>query len=183
MGVKDLAITAKESLSLKNVRSNRGSVSVLIFTLFILTLITLLILADISSIYLAKRSLTQVTEGAAQRGARNLDSKEYYKNAYTLKKLASNILSGGDQDPGIPIDCAKASHDAVSTLNDWNLLNNSVARRNIKDVSITDISCDGFQIAILTSAVATLPIVLPFTGISEVHITSHVGIFDERKIP
>lgn len=182
MGIKDFTLGVKVSASSKILRNNRGSVSILILGLFVLTLITLLILADISSIYLAKRTLTQVTEEAAQRGARNLDSQEYYKSIYTLKNLASNILSERDQDPGIPIDCAKASRDAVATLEDWDVLNNSITWRHIKDVSVTDISCDGFQIALLSSAIATLPFVLPFTGISEVHITSHVGIFDERKI-
>ena len=182
MGIRDFTSGAKVSVSPRILKNNRGSVSILILGLFVLTLITLLILADISSIYLAKRTLTQVTEEAAQRGVRNLDSQEYYKSTYTLKNLASNILSGGDQDPGIPIDCAMASRDVVATLKDWDLLNNSITRRHIKDISITDISCDGFQIAILTSAIATLPFVLPFTGISEVRITSHVGIFDERKI-
>lgn len=146
-----------------------------------MTLLTLLVLTDISSIYLAKRSLTQVTEAAAQRGARNLDLAKYYSGTYTVKKLASNLLNGPDQDPGIPIDCSKAYIDANTSLNDLSSLENAVTRDNLKNVTLLEISCDGFQLSIITSAIAKLPFVLPFTGISELRITSRVGIFDERK--
>lgn len=67
--------------------------------------------------------------------------------------------------------------------NDWASLASAIIRDNLKDTSILEISCDGFQISLITTAVAKIPFVLPFTGISEVRITSRVGIFDERKNP
>ena len=173
----------RKYLSVKTLNNDRGSLSLLIFSLFILTLFTLLILTDISSIYLAKRSLTQITEAAAQRGASHLDTAKYYSSTYTIKNLASNILNGGEEDPGIPIDCQNATRDARETLNDWTSLGSAIIRDNLKDTSILEISCDGFQISLITTAVAKIPFVLPFTGISEVRITSRVGIFDERKNP
>ena len=59
------------------IRDERGSLSVLIMSLFLTIVATLLILTNISSVYLAKRSLTQITEAAAQRGVRNLDLDAY----------------------------------------------------------------------------------------------------------
>jgi len=54
-------------------KDERGSISILIMGLFLLSVITLMVLTNISSVYLAKRTLTQATEAAAQRGVRNLD--------------------------------------------------------------------------------------------------------------
>ena len=82
----------------------RVSLSLLIMSLFITIVITLLILTDISSIYFAKRALTQATEAAAQRGVRNLDLEAYYRGEYNASRLALNLLGNSEVDPGIPID-------------------------------------------------------------------------------
>ena len=59
-------------------KDEKGSISILIMGLFLLSVIILMVLTDISSVYLAKRTLTQATEAAAQRGVRNLDLSKYY---------------------------------------------------------------------------------------------------------
>jgi hypothetical protein len=164
------------------VSDERGSLSVLILSFFMTIVITLLILTDISSIYFAKRSLTQATEAAAQRGVRNLDLEKYYKSKYNLTRMILNMTEARETDPGIPIDCLKGRVDAYSTIADFSRNRETLLGSHIGDIRIQDIQCDGYQLSLRTTAVAQLPFVLPFIGIESVEISSQVGTFDERKI-
>jgi hypothetical protein len=163
-------------------QDDRGSISLLILGLFMLTLITLIVLTDVSSIYIAKRALTQATEAAAQRGVRNLDLEKYYAREYNANRLAVNLLSNGEKDPGIPIDCEKGRSDSISALRDWGTLGGAVSRKNLSNIQVEDFQCDGYEIGIFSSAKASLPFVLPFFGLETVDIFSRVGTFAERKI-
>ena len=171
-----------QKLREKLLRDERGSISVLIMGLFLLSVITLMVLTDISSVYLAKRTLTQATEAAAQRGVRNLDLQKYYEKSYTAVRFGLNLLGDGEKDPGIPIDCTKGRLDAVDAMNSWIGLDASITRKNLLAIKIEEISCDGFELGIRTSARVVLPFRLPLLNQSEVAITSKVGIFDERKV-
>jgi hypothetical protein len=166
----------------KLLRDERGSISILIMGLFLLSVITLMVLTDISSVYLAKRTLTQATEAAAQRGVSNLDLQKYYEKSYTAVRFGLNLLGDGEKDPGIPIDCVKGRADAVDAMNSWIGLDASITRKNLLAIRIEEISCDGYELGIRTSAQVVLPFNLPFLNQSEVPITSKVGIFDERKV-
>ncbi len=97
-------------------RDEKGSISLLIMSLFMASLLVSVTLTNISSIYLAKRALTQATEAAAQRGVRNLDTDSYYQSEYNLWDFAENLLGEGETDPGIPIDCVKGRVDATDAL-------------------------------------------------------------------
>ena len=165
---------------LGKLKDERGSLSLLIFSLFILTLFTALIFTDISTVYLAKRSLTQATEAAIQRGSRNLDEEAYYKGKYSLASVAMNLAGVGETDPGIPIDCAKGSRDVYQALRDWSEGGSELNRINLQRMEVDDIQCDGFQISVKTSADAELPFNLPFINIERVHLTASIGAFDER---
>lgn len=166
----------------KLLHDERGSISILIMGLFLLSVITLMVLTDISSVYLAKRTLTQATEAAAQRGVRNLDLSRYYERKYTAVRFGLNLLGDGEKDPGIPIDCSKGRADAVDAMNSWIRMDASITRKNLAAIRIEEITCDGFELGILTTAKVKLPFTLAFLGQSDVAITSRVGIFDERKI-
>jgi hypothetical protein len=167
---------------LLSIRDERGSLSVLIMSFFLTIVTTLLILTNISSVYLAKRSLTQITEAAAQRGVRNLDLDAYYRNQYNATKLALNVLGDGERDLGIPIDCQKGASDALNSISDLSSGANGLTRENLSEIKVEDIECDGYQISLRTSATVTLPFILPFTGIKELQVVSEVGSFGERKI-
>jgi hypothetical protein len=171
-----------EKIRNKILRDESGSISILIMGLFLLSVITLMVLTDISSVYLAKRTLTQATEAAAQRGVRNLDLQKYYEKSYTAVRFGLNLLGDGEKDPGIPIDCTKGRLDAVDAMNSWIGLDASITRKNLLAIKIEEISCDGFELGIRTSARVVLPFRLPLLNQSEVAITSKVGIFDERKV-
>lgn len=160
----------------------KGSISILIMGLFLLSVITLMIVTDISSVYLAKRSLTQATEAAAQRGVRNLDFEKYYEDKYTAIRFGLNLLGDGEKDPGIPIDCEKGRRDAGEALRNWQKLDYTITRTNLNSIQIEEISCDGYELGILTTARVKLPFALPFLNKSDVEISSRVGILDERKI-
>ena len=161
-------------------RDDRGSLSVLILGLFLVTLITLMILTDVSSVYFAKRSLTQATEAAAQRGVRNLDLGSYYRGEYNIKTFIRNL--SGERDPGIPIDCEKGCKDSINVISEFSRDRESLLGSQLGEIRVDQISCDGYQLSIQTSSTARLPFVIPFINIGSVEITSHVGAFDERKI-
>jgi hypothetical protein len=163
-------------------RDERGSLSILILSLFMTILLTLIILSDISSIYFAKRSLTQVTEAAAQRGVRNLDMDAYYRGKYNANQLFINLTGQAERDTGIPIDCEKGRVDALSAIQDFSRNREQSLGHQLGEIRVDSISCDGFQLSIRTSSVARLPFLLPFVDIDKVEISSEVGTFDERKV-
>jgi hypothetical protein len=165
----------------KFIKDERGSLSLLIMSLFLITLILLAILTDISSMYLAKRSLTQATEAAAQRGGRNLDLDNYYRGEYNFNRFQLDVMGMGQTDPGIPIDCSKGVRDAVSTLHDWSNGGPSIKRRNMSEISLVDVRCNGYEISLRTSSVVKLPFVLPFIGLDRFTIYSSIGSIDQRK--
>ena len=60
-------------------KSEAGSISVIVIGLFVITVASLMVMTDVSSIIVAKRSLVQATEAAAQRGVHTLDKSKYYQ--------------------------------------------------------------------------------------------------------
>jgi Flp pilus assembly protein TadG len=162
-------------------KDDRGSISLIVMALFMLTMVTTAILSDISSIYFAKRSLTQATEAAAQRAVRNLDLAAYYRGEYNSTRSLLSLAGYGESDPGIPIDCTKGELDARSALSDWSAAGRTVMRSNLGAINLEKLSCDGYRFALTTSSTAALPFLFPFINISKVRITSTVGSVDERK--
>ena len=88
-----------------------GSISVLVFGLFIVVLLASVVLTDISAIIVAKRSLIQATESAAQSAAHALDLETYYQGKHSALSFLVT-----DASPVIPIDCAAANTRAAETL-------------------------------------------------------------------
>ena len=155
-------------------------------SLFMSTLIVLVILTNISSIYLAKRALTQASEAAVQRGVRNLDLQRYYQSDYNFWQFAWNLTGEGETDPGIPIDCQKGRDDALSAMEKWMQLSESKetanGRENLEGIRVNRVECDGYQLTISTSADAHLPFVLPFINLDHVKISATVASIAQRKI-
>lgn len=158
----------------------RGSISVITIGLFLLILTTSLVLTDISSIYLAKRSLSLATEAALQRGMKNLDESAYYSGEYNFNQLLVNGFGAGETDPGIPIDCEKGLQDIQEVLASWQERGTASVRENVAAVRLTNFECDGYQIYIESAAVARIPLPIPFINIDEVAIHSFAGAIGER---
>lgn len=161
-------------------KEEKGSISILIFGLFTILLTLSMVLTDISAVYLAKRSLTLITESAAQRGMKNLDKESYYSGEFNLSRMAANMIGGSEEDPGIPIDCRAGSSDAEETIFQGNDGASPLSRSNLRDIHMTAFDCDGFTISLETSALAILPIPIPFINVEEIRIYSVAGAIGER---
>lgn len=161
--------------------NEEGSISLVVFALFITTVSTLLVVTDIAAIGIAKRSLTQATEAAAQRGVRNLNESAYYKGEFDASTQVRNLLGVGPSDPGVPIDCSKAIGDAQGALLDWSYGPKPLRRVEISNLSISKLECDGFGIQLVTRATAHLPLTIPFVNLNSVVITSTVATKNERS--
>ena len=150
------------------------------------TLIVLVILTNISSIYLAKRALTQASEAAVQRGVRNLDLQRYYQSDYNFWQFAWNLTGEGETDPGIPIDCQKGRDDALSAMEKWMQLSESKetanGRENLEGIRVNRVECDGYQLTISTSADVRLPFLLPFINLDYIEISTTVASIAQRRI-
>jgi len=170
-------------MDIKNrfLREEKGSISLVVIALFLVTVMCSLIVVDIASVGIAKRSLTQATEAAAQRGVRNLNLDAYYSGEFDLTTMASNLFGIGPNDPGIPIDCSKAIGDAEGALMDWTNGDKSLRRREITALRISDIECDGFGIQLITEATSRLPITIPILMPDSVQISARVSTTNTRK--
>jgi len=165
---------------LKRLRSESGSISLVVMALFVVSLSSILVITDVAAVAIAKRSLTQATEAAAQRGVRNLDKTSYYRGEFDATTQARNLFGIGPSDPGVPIDCSKALGDAEGALADWSSGTNSLRRVEITNLKISRIECDGFGIQLITQATAKLPLVLPFFNLDSVEISSKVSTTNTR---
>jgi hypothetical protein len=166
---------------LKRLRSESGSISLVVIALFIVSLSSILVITDVAAVAIAKRSLTQATEAAAQRGVRNLDKTSYYRGEFDATTQARNLFGIGPSDPGVPIDCSKTLGDAEGALAAWSSGPNSLRRVEITNLQISRIECDGFGIQLITQATAKLPLVLPFFNLDSVEISSKVSITNIRS--
>jgi len=162
-------------------KDEKGSISLLVLALFLISVVTSLIITDVAAVTMAKRSLTQATEAAAQRGVRNLNREAYYSGEFDLSTMAGNIFGIGPKNPGVPIDCFKALGDSQGALAEWAGGPGSLRRIELSDIAIRDIQCDGFGIQLLTTATAHLPIVIPFLKIESIVVTARVSTTNTRK--
>ena len=165
---------------IKLLRSESGSISLVVMSLFIVSLSSIFVVTDVAAVAIAKRSLTQASEAAAQRGVRNLDKTSYYRGEFDLSTQAQNLFGVGPSDPGVPIDCSKALGDAEGALADWSSGSKSLRRVEITNLKISRIECDGFGIRLVTQATAQLPLVLPFFNLDSVEISSDVSATNTR---
>ena len=167
-----------------------GSISVLVFGLFIVVLLASVVLTDISAIIVAKRSLIQATESAAQSAAHALDLETYYQGKHSALSFLVT-----DASPVIPIDCAAANTRATETLSDIastaaptsSLTKSSTAaegkliRPELSDLRISQFQCNGTEVLITTTAKAKLPIALSLFSFESVSLTASAGTTSVKK--
>jgi hypothetical protein len=169
-----------QNLLWKKLSSQQGSISVLTFGLFGIVLVTALILANITAVYVAKRTLTLAAEAAVQQGVKNLDLSAYYVGENNLSRAAVTLLGLGESDPGIPIDCNAGAKDIEMVLKSWSDRETDVHSKNLSSIEIESIACDGFQMEITASASVLIPIPIPFINLEEVRIQSRASAIPER---
>lgn len=167
-----------------------GSISVLVLGLFIVVLLASVVLTDISAIIVAKRSLIQATESAAQSAAHALDLETYYQGKHSALSFLVT-----DASPVIPIDCAAANTRAAETLSDIessapptsSLTRSSTTakgkliRPELSDLRISQFQCNGTEVLITTTAKAKLPIALSLFSFESVSLTASAGTTSVKK--
>ena len=175
MGLKQVYVRLK---------SEDGSISVLVFGLFAVVLLSGVVLTDISAVIVAQRSLVQATESAAQSAAHALDLETYYRGKHSALSLLVN-----DPSPVIPIDCEMASSRASETLADianttnrnYGSSSKELLRRELSNVSISEFQCNGTEVLITTSAKAWLPISLSLFSFESVDLSASAGTTSVKK--
>jgi len=164
-------------------KNEDGSISVLVFGLFAVVLLSGVVLTDISAVIVAQRSLVQATESAAQSAAHALDLDTYYQGKHSA---LSFLVS--DESPIIPIDCKAASSRASETLADIANTSNrnygsskQLLRRELSDVRISEFQCNGTEVLITASAKAWLPISLSLFSFESVDLSASAGTTSVKK--
>jgi len=154
-----------------------GSISVLVFGLFAVVLLSSVVLTDISSIIVAHRSLVQATESAAQSAAHALDLDTYYQGKHSVLSFLVT-----DASPVIPIDCEAANTRASETLADVSRNSNTkLIRQELSDIQISNFQCNGTEVLITTSAKAGLPISLSLFSFESVDLSASAGTTSIKK--
>ena len=175
----------------RRLKGEDGSVSVLVFGLFAVVLLSGVVLTDISAVIVAQRSLVQATESAAQSAAHALDLDTYYQGKHSA---LSFLVS--DASPVIPIDCKAASSRASETLADiantanqnyggtsyqFGGSNRQLVRRELSNVHISEFQCNGTEVLITASAKAWLPISLSLFSFESVDLSASAGTTSVKK--
>ena len=152
-----------KSKPLKVLGDETGSLVILIFTLFLLLIISSFAIVDVSDSFLAKRELVAIGEVAITRAAHQISLSRYY---------SGNILmdsSGGDGAAfRIPLDC-HAAFAAFQAEVSASLLRNRL-------VAITFWSCQNDEATGTLQVNIPLLLKLPFgIGAGGTNISSSVG--------
>ena len=151
-----------------------GSIAVVVIGLFVITVASLMVMTDVSALIVAKRSLVQATEAAAQRGVHTLDKASYYQgkaNMFTVPMA----LATGRPHPSIPIDCNRGGLEVLLELNSWSRDQGDMKWQQLKGVQLTNYQCDGQSLAIGTRSEVNLPFRVPFTSTDSVFLTASAG--------
>ena len=154
--------------------SEDGSISVVVIGLFVITVASLMVMTDVSALIVAKRSLVQATEAAAQRGVHTLDKSEYYQGKANIF-TAPMALATNREHPSIPIDCTRGGVEVLLELNSWSNDESDMKWQQLKGIQLTNFSCDGASLEISTRSEMKLPFKVPFTTTDSVFLTATVG--------
>ena len=154
--------------------SEGGSISVVVIGLFVITVASLMVMTDVSALIVAKRSLVQATEAAAQRGVHTLDKSEYYQGKANMF-TAPMAVATHRAHPVIPIDCARGGVEVLLELNSWSNDESDMKWQQLNGIQLTNFSCDGASLEISTRSEMQLPFKVPFTTTNSVFLTATAG--------
>ena len=162
----------------KRLTDESGSLSVVIIGLFTITVTSLMVMSDIASVFVAKRSLVQATEAAAQRGVHTLDESAYYVGKGNMFTAPLAALTARPHR-SIPIDCNRAVFNVMLELHNWSNDEGAMKRNELKGIVLTDLQCDGTSIEISTYAEVVFPFRVPFTRMDSAFLTASAGTTNE----
>ena len=159
---------------LRSQKSDSGSIAVIVIGLFLITVASLMVITDVSTVIVAKRSLAQATEAAAQRGVHTLDKASYYKGKGTIFTVPMAIATKRAH-PVIPIDCNRGGLEVLLELHSWSNDETDLKWHQLKGIQLTGYQCDGQSLAIETRSEVNLPFRVPFSSIDSVSLTASAG--------
>ena len=155
-------------------KDDSGSLAVIVIGLFIITVASLMVMTDVSTVIVAKRSLAQATEAAAQRGVHTLDTVNYYQGKGNVFTVPLGIATHRAH-PVIPIDCNRGGLEVLLELHSWSNDDTDLKWHQLKGIQLTDYQCDGQTVAITTRSEVNLPFRVPFSSIDSVFLTASAG--------
>jgi hypothetical protein len=170
-----MAIGSKISRRLKD---DSGSLSVVVIGLFVITVASLMVMTDIGTIMVAKRSLAQATEAAAQRGVHSLDKTSYYQGKGTMFTVPLAIATQREHSV-IPIDCDKGGLDVLLELISWSNNESDMRQRYLKEIQLTGFECDGQNLEIQTQSEVELPFKVPFSSTTSIILKASAGVTNQ----
>lgn len=161
-------------LSRAVINEERGSLSVVIIGVFFITVASLMVMTDVATVLVAKRSLAQATEAAAQRGVHTLDKSAYYTGKGTLFTAPTAAINHRDHTP-IPINCGRALLDVMLELHNWSNDDGLMKRHELQGIVLRDLQCDGTSLEVSTYAEVKFPFTVPFSRMDSATLTSTVA--------
>jgi hypothetical protein len=124
-----------------------------------------LVLTDLSSMIVARRSLVSASENAAMQAAHILDRDVYYQ---------------GNSGVMVPLDCAESRLVVLRELDTWSHSEKAIRRFELSQIRLEDFYCSGDEVEIVTSAKFDLPFVLPNSQLQKFELTVKVGASSRR---
>ena len=163
---------------LRRVKDDAGSLSVVVIGLFVITVASLMVMTDIATIMVAKRSLAQATEAAAQRGVHTLDRSAYYQGKGTIF-TAPLAIATQREHPVVPIDCEKGGSEVLLELNSWSNDVSNMKHRYLKEIELIGFECDSQNLVIQSQSEVELPFKVPFSSTTSVILQASAGVTNQ----
>jgi len=160
--------------SLQKMSDESGSIAVIVIGLFVITVASLMVMTDVSTVIVAKRSLAQATEAAAQRGVHTLNKNSYYQGKANIFTVPMAIATNRAH-PVIPIDCNRGGFEVLLELHSWSNDDSDLKWHQLKGIQLTNYQCAGQSLDIETRSEVNLPFRVPFTSIDSVFLTASAG--------
>jgi len=132
---------------------DKGSITPLIVLYFIVIMSSIFVIANVASMYIARKELITTAEAALAKAAQELDEVRYY---YSLPSIFS---SGDSQARAIPINCNDASETFRREIS---------ALSSRSAIDIIKFECDSENLSATVSESSRLPFELPIFNTREV---------------
>ena len=131
---------------------DKGSITPLIVLYFIVIMSSIFVIANVASMYIARKELITMAEAALSKASQELDEARYYS-------LPSIFPLGDSQGRAIPINC----NDASTTFR------REIAAMSFQtEIEISKFECDGENLSATVSESSRLPFELPIFNTREV---------------
>ncbi len=148
MSAEESLISQKEGCS----ECEEGSIAPLILLYFIVIMASIFVVANVASIYIDRKELITLTEGALSRAAHELDENRYY---YSLPQFISPNFT---EMVTVPINCSDAGITFKRELSIF---------KGDKEIEIVNFQCNGEDLSANVRQRSKLLFELPLFEIKE----------------